>query len=86
MATEEVSYEALVETRERLITTLADSITADERQFLMSFKQGNPNWQLLGLNGVDQLPAVRWKLLNIARMKPAAHAEALEKLKAKLGL
>jgi predicted nucleotidyltransferase component of viral defense system len=86
MAREAVTYEALVDARERMIATLADSITAEERQFLMSFKEGKPDWQLLGLNGVDRLPAVRWKLLNIGRMKPPAHAEALKKLKGKLGL
>ncbi len=85
MAAENVTYEALVEARELLISTLAESITVEERRFLISFKEGTPNWPLLGLNGVDQLPAVRWKLLNIGRMPRAAHAKALKQLKAKLG-
>jgi hypothetical protein len=37
------------------------AIATDQRAFLLSFKAGGPDWALLGLNGVDQLPAVQWK-------------------------
>jgi len=40
-----------------------------------------PQWDLIGLEGVQNLPAVQWKLLNIGRMAPAKHQQALRKLR-----
>lgn len=71
-------------TRARLIATLNSEITDNERDFLLSFKQAQPQWQLLALTGVQQLPAVRWKLQNIKQMESRAHGRALEKLAAVL--
>jgi len=51
-----------------------------EKQFLLSFKAKEPKWELLGLEGIDQLPAVRWKLHNLGRMTPAKHKAALKNL------
>ena len=52
-----------------------------ERQFIVSVKEGMPQWDLIGLEGVQNLPAVQWKLLNIGRMAPAKHSKALRKLR-----
>jgi len=38
-------------------------------------------WDLLGLAGVEDLPAVKWKLMNIKRMEKKKHKKALEKLR-----
>jgi len=81
-----VTYEELVETRESMIHQLCESLTLAERQFLVSIKEGRPRWELLGLDGIERLPGIQWKLQNIARMSPKKHAAALETLKAKLGL
>ena len=35
---------------------------------MMSFKRGEPDWSLMNLPDVENLPAVRWKLLNIRRI------------------
>ena len=48
--------------------------------FLLSLKRAEPDWTLLGLTGVDQLPAVQWKLRNIAEMSVAKRDEAFAKL------
>ena len=47
----------------------------------VSVKEGMPQWDLIGLEGVQNLPAVQWKLLNIGRMAPAKHSKALRKLR-----
>ena len=39
-----------------------------------------PRWELLGLAGVDRLPAVKWKLHNLAKMTPGARQHALARL------
>lgn len=81
MAEIDVQKDELEAIRVQLIETINRSITEQERQFLLTFKKGIPDWTLLGLTGVEQLPAVRWKLHNLSNMLPSKHAEALAKLR-----
>ena len=41
---------------------------------------GNPEWDQLNLKNVENLPAVKWKLLNIRKMEKSKHNKAIEKL------
>jgi len=77
----EVTCEDLEKAREELIAMIAESLTIEEKQFILSIKEGNPRWELLGIEGIENLPAVKWKLLNIARMSPAKHKKAVQKLR-----
>ncbi|HRS88531.1 MAG TPA: nucleotidyl transferase AbiEii/AbiGii toxin family protein [Smithellaceae bacterium] len=77
----EVNCEDLEKAREELIAMIAESLTIEEKQFILSIKEGNPRWELLGIEGIENLPAVKWKLLNIARMSPAKHKKAVQKLR-----
>lgn len=43
-------------------------LTDSERALIISMKQGEPNWDLLGLPHIENLPAIRWKLQNIQKM------------------
>jgi hypothetical protein len=81
MTTEEVSYEQLVEVRYKLIELILKSLTINERKFLLSIKAGNPDWQLIPIAGLDTLPGLRWKSLNIEKMETEKHKIALDKLK-----
>lgn len=60
-------------------------MTDEDVRFLMSFKQGAPDWALLPLTGVDRLPAVRWKIANIQRMGADKHRQSLGLLEQALG-
>ncbi|MDR7033865.1 hypothetical protein [Mesorhizobium sp. BE184] len=60
-------------------------MTADQRMFILSFKARRPDWKLLGLDGVDKLPAVRWKLRNLERMPKERHRRTYEALERVLG-
>ena len=84
MTTEAVSVEELEAVRERLIETVSESLTDDERTFLFSMKRLDPQWHLLGIEGIDRLPAVQWKLFNLRRMEPGKRARALKILESKL--
>ena len=84
MTSYHVSYETLVASREKLIDVIGQNLTQDDRNFLISFKKGEPNWSLLGLERVQDLPAIKWKLRNIVRMDPKKHEAALDNLKKKL--
>jgi hypothetical protein len=63
-----------------LANTISRSMTEQDKEFLMSVKQCKPDWTLLPIEGIDQLPAVRWKLINLERMPRARHIAAAEKL------
>jgi len=86
MIAESITSEELEMTRNNLVETLRQELTADERRFILSMKQGQPRWNLLDLEGIKDLPAVKWKLLNIARMSPLKHQEAIRKLRNYLGV
>jgi hypothetical protein len=82
MVLENVEYEELVETRNRLVQVIINSLTPEDKNFILSVKHGEPAWSLLGLAGVENLPAVKWKILNIKNMHPTKHKKAFEKLRA----
>lgn len=86
MTAEEVEHDELVAVRETLIETIGKTMTENERKFLLSIKLGNPAWDLLPLAGIDQLPAIQWKLVNIQEMTQEKQADSLQKLQAALGL
>lgn len=86
MTVEKIEYEDLIAAREELIATVRKELTEEERAFLISLKEGSPKWSLLGLEGIERLPAIQWKLMNIQKMRKKKHAEYLEKLKRILGL
>lgn len=84
MAFDEVSIEVLEATLPRLVDTLHHSLTDDDRAFLLSFKEGTPDWEYLGIAHIEQLPSVRWKLLNLDKMNKKKRREAIGNLEAVL--
>ncbi len=86
MINQNTPFEALETTRNDLVETLRERLTPDERRFIVSVKEGRPRWDLLSLKGVENFPAVKWKLLNISRMDRAKHQKAVHKLRDYLGL
>ena len=73
MTEQPVELAELEATRARLVELINEALTEEERRFLLSFKSRNPDWSLLGLSGVEDLPAIRWKQVNLARMSPEKH-------------
>ncbi len=59
MASVEVEYDELVETRDRLIESIRKTMTENEKKFLLSIKQDQPDWGLIPVAGIDQLPAIQ---------------------------
>lgn len=86
MAAEEVEHDELVAVRDRLIETIKNTMTANEKKFLLSIKQGQPDWDFMPVAGIDQLPAIQWKLVNIRKMGKKKQMESLQKLQEALGL
>ena len=86
MTLEPVDLEQLVETREKLLRLIHVGLTNSEKNFLLSLKDGEPDWKLLELPGVERLPGIRWKLENIRQMAPKKRSEQSARLRKVLGL
>lgn len=80
MTVEEVTVEGLAADWERLASAIRSRIGAPEGRFLLSLKRGEPQWDLLGLPGASEWPAIRWKLHNLAQMTPEKRRQATEEL------
>ena len=68
----------------RLIEWVATALSESERMFLLSVKQGEPDWTLLPFADLEHWPAIQWKLHNIRQMSPRAHEVAVDRLRAVL--
>ena len=66
--------------RNDLVSCFSKFMTDQDKQFLLSVKRGQPKWELFPISGIEQLPSVRWKLMNIERMPDAKHKKSLAKL------
>lgn len=80
MTREPVTLDQLESTRTSLLTAIREQFTERDAAFLLSLKRWEPDWSLLNLPGVDQLPAVRWKLRNIMEMSASRRAGAVDTL------
>jgi predicted nucleotidyltransferase component of viral defense system len=85
MTEEIVACEVLEETFHHLVDLTLSTMTDTDKAFLLSFKQGAPQWNLLPFAHVQSLPALRWKLYNISQMTKSQHLKALRELEYKLG-
>ncbi|MDQ0742592.1 hypothetical protein [Pseudomonas sp. W4I3] len=82
MTREPVTLGQLEATREALLAAICRQFGEQDAAFLISVKQGEPDWAALNVSGVDQLPAVRWKLHNVRQISAAKRMEAVAKLEA----
>ena len=86
MTRESVTKDALIDTRTRLHTDIRGRLTEAITTFLLSLHDAEPDFNLIDLSGAVDLPAIRWKLLNLRKLKrdnPQKHAaqrRALENL------
>jgi hypothetical protein len=81
MTEKPVSREELIKAREAIIKEIVDKMPDKHCEFLMSFERGEPKWDLLDVPGAKDLPAVKWRQLNLDKLskeKRAALVKALE--------
>lgn len=86
MTTIPVTLNDLIATRERLIADIGTRLDGNAQRFLTTLHDGEPDFAAIDLPQAAELPAVRWKLLNLKKLgtenpdKHKAHREELEKL------
>ena len=75
-----VSLESLDQAREDLLQTIGRLMTEDDWAFLVDFKRGEPDWNQFAYPNAQELPAVRWKQLNLDKMRSSKREAAVERL------
>ena len=77
------SYDDYEKTREKLVIFVCSNLTDKDKKFLLNFELGNPNWRSSEYTDFQKFPAIKWKLLNINKLKqgnPVKFKENINKL------
>ena len=69
MTRNSITLAELEAVRRRLKEELPIALTASQRKFLLGLVVGEPDWRLMKCPHLSQLPAIRWKLQNLAKLK-----------------
>lgn len=84
MTEQSFTYEDYEANRYALVEDIHQSLTVDDKLFLISIEELNPDWTLYDF---EKYPAVQWKLQNLEKLKknnPEKHANGIRLLREKL--
>lgn len=81
MASVEISLLELEQLQLDLPAIVRSSLTDTDRQFLLDFKRGVPDWSLLPIEHASTLPALNWKMHNLDKMDRDKRQAAIDKLR-----
>jgi len=76
-----VELDDLEQARVVLIEQINQALTPSDKEFLIAFTEGNPDWSHLRVSHVRNFPAVKWKLYNLDRMNAGNRAAMVGDLK-----
>jgi predicted nucleotidyltransferase component of viral defense system len=74
MTTAETPLQRLITTRQHIRRELPGVLTDAHRRFLVSFVRAEPDWSLMPFQHLRDLPAIRWKLFNLEKLRTANRA------------
>jgi hypothetical protein len=83
MTISEASLDMLLAAREELVAEIRSRLDTTSMLFLRSFHALKPDWKLISPSTVRNLPAIRWKLMNLERLQtenPDKHEAMLQDL------
>lgn len=83
MTRDPVTLDALMAAKDRLVAELRKSLLPRHKAFLRGIKRIEPDWALVSLPHIRELPAIQWKLHNLEKWKaeqPHRHAAAVAEL------
>ena len=78
MTANPIELDELKAAREQMFEWARTALSENERKFLLSIKEGEPDWGLMPFDHIQQLPAIQWKLRNVKQMGAHAHKAALD--------
>ena len=79
-----VGLDELLATREKLIVDIQSRFDKYTERFQLSLHDGTPDFDAIDRPRAADLPAIRWKLLNLERLireNPKKHAEQRDELR-----
>lgn len=71
----------LLQAAQRAHATLLVSLTEAEKRTICDLYDGGADWSLIGLHGVEKLPAIRWKVANIENMRSDKRRDSLDTIR-----
>lgn len=71
MTRDDVSLDELRHVQAELVQELPRRLTRKHREFLLSLVGLEPDWELMSVSHLRALPAVKWKLLNLEKLRQA---------------
>lgn len=86
MTTENVSLDDLLAARVALVVEMVGKMPDAHRRFLISFERGEPDWSLLGVEGAKDLPAVKFRQQNLAKLTAKKRDQLVKELAAALSI
>ncbi len=69
MTRDELPLALLEKAQQDLIDQLPRRLTPDHREFLLSLVRAEPVWELMPFEHLRELPALKWKLLNLKKLQ-----------------
>lgn len=88
MTRKPVELNTLLTVRRRLFSELPTALTPSHQQFLLSLVAVEPDWKLMKCAHLREMPALRWKLQNLRRLRsvnPSKFQEQTELLRQGFG-
>jgi hypothetical protein len=85
MTATNLPIDALCDAHARLVEDFVANMPEEHKVCLYGFFQGVPEWNLLGVPGCQDLPAVRWRQIKLAEAPEDERAEIVERLREVLG-
>ncbi|WP_423128692.1 nucleotidyl transferase AbiEii/AbiGii toxin family protein [Gaoshiqia sp. Z1-71] len=83
------TYENYETAREKLIAFINVMLNEEDKAFLVSFEEGDPQWEKSAYSDFRDFPSVQWKLHNVNKLKTqtrAKHRQEVERLKHFFGI
>jgi hypothetical protein len=80
-----VTQGELIAARAALTEAIITNMPQEHRQFLVSFEAGAPDWSLLPVPKADKLPAIRWRVENLAKLTKNKRIALVAQLEGVLG-
>ncbi len=66
MTDADFGYNEYQETRKQLVAMINESLTTEDKEFILAFTRGEPDWTKVDYS---KYPAIKWKLFNIKKLK-----------------
>ena len=82
MTDEHFTIDVLTQTRDMICSSIVNYLSENQRAFLVSLVELDPKWDLLNLDvDIENMPSIKFKLLNLKKMEEKKRLKYLNQLK-----